>query len=155
MTLLTAYGSELVEPSRAAALLRATASRHGVDIKPVTDHDAAVAVLATDLWMRALGIQDLSRSHAAGPGAMRVLTAALLRAAGHGETQADPEPPGQNAHLHRDPVDPAHLEALVTWVEDVGLDPLEVASATSDLLRLSQNARLEKTADLLDAAAGC
>lgn len=79
---LTRFGALWAPPEVACRPLRALAARHGVSLAPVTDVDAAAAVLAVDAWMLLVGASRLSDPYRYGEPAVRVLSAALSRAAG-------------------------------------------------------------------------
>jgi hypothetical protein len=77
-----ALGAPAQDPTRAVTALRAMASRHGIDLAPVTDTDAAAAVVAVELWSIVTGLSPLSEAHLADPEAIRSLSRIIARAAG-------------------------------------------------------------------------
>lgn len=128
MQYTTAFGAPLDSPQRAGALLRAVASRVGLELAPVTEIDLAAATVSAHCWAISTGNTDLSGpflpSEAAG------IVPALMRAAGHGLI---PE-----SSYHVTAVFPlknqvaAAIDPVVRWAEDL-TGPSSLLRASYDL----------------------
>lgn len=84
---VTSFGSLWLPANRAVSALRAHALRHGAELRPAPLPVTAPAVIAADLWMRALGADTLTTPARFGSPAVAALSAILARAAGHPEHQ--------------------------------------------------------------------
>lgn len=81
----TAFGAPVGDPRQSAALLRALASRAGLDLLECPDVDLVASVIAADLWSRVFGASDLARAGSFGDEAQESASRILARAAGYGD----------------------------------------------------------------------
>ena len=73
----------------AGAVLRARASRAGLELRTVTTVDLAAACLTLDAWMALVGADTLDRPQRYGAGSVEVVAAGLTRAAGRADKPAE------------------------------------------------------------------
>jgi hypothetical protein len=130
---LTRYGSTFDTPERAAAVLRALASRFGADLTSVSEVDLVAAAIAADAWMLVLDAGALGDPAVLDVAAREAFANLLLRAAGV-RSDDDDAPPA-----HWPPsLDPRHLVAVDCyrdWAVEVLGDDAEAAlrRAAADL----------------------
>lgn len=140
---LTSFGAPFADPARAAALLRAHASRHGVSLAPVSPEDAAAAAAGAHVLLVAVSAPSLDVVRG-GPAAAAA-AACLARAAGQastpcGEVSATERPRGRV------------LEAVgqaAAWVRSLGLDRAVLTVAGADLAAGGADPRIASAAAAL------
>jgi hypothetical protein len=133
MATLTSYGSTFDTPQRAAAVLRALASRFGADLAHASPVDLVAAAIAADAWVLALDADTLGDPSVLDVDTREALANVLVRAAG--SRCGDEGPPA-----HWSPsMDPHHLAAVDRyrdWAVEVLGDheaPDALRRAASDL----------------------
>lgn len=95
----TRFGATSDVLQRSAGVLRARASRAGLELRPASTVDLAAAVVAVDSWMAVLRTPTLDQPARHGRAAVRALAAALSRSAGHGGPVEPVEPCGATDDL--------------------------------------------------------
>lgn len=140
----TSFGSPLSDPARSAALLRATAAKHGVPLQPATPTQLAASVLAAHCWALAhhdtsLVVQDAAQAPA--------LAALLLRAAGHPGTDDTRPAPSAAPHRALRAASLRALEPVAQWAWEHGGE--EALSLAADDLELA-GAAMAAWVDALD-----
>lgn len=141
------WGSPVVPVQSAGALLRARAMAAGVDVRWVSPVELSGAVIGADAWMALLGSSSLDYPQRYGMGAVRALSAVLLRASGCG--QAPVEVSTLGCALSHDLL--ALAEEHQAWAEQLcpGRGHLALSFAASDLDLAGDDSVLSAYAALL------